>query len=104
MASMLLGFLPFGADNRFADKLRNAGCQKLVILPENNRKSALSGFLGSVNEGDVIVFCQLDHLGTIKDLFELTVGLGKKRAHTKILLEDIDTLRDTALYLSSKEQ
>lgn len=37
----------------------------------------------------------------MKDLFELTVNLGKKRAHTKILLEDIDTLRDTMLYLKS---
>lgn len=49
-------------------------------------------------KSDTLVICRLDHIGTSIDLIRLAAALGKQKAHAKILLEDIDTLRDTGRY------
>lgn len=95
---MTVGYLPFGAGNEFISLLRKAGCERIVIGPENNADSVLLGAASGLTQADTLVICRLDHIGTSMDLIRLASLLGKKKAHVKILLEDIDTLRDTGRY------
>lgn len=95
---MTVGYLPFGAGDEFISLLRKAGCERVIVGPENNADSALLGVASGLAKTDTLVICRLDHIGTSIDLIRLAAALGKQKAHVKILLEDIDTLRDTGRY------
>nr|WP_223410175.1 hypothetical protein [Dyadobacter fermentans] len=96
---MLFGFVPFEADNTCAENLLIAGCHKIIVGPESNNEAALRGLIGGLCEKDMLVFCKLDHLGSMTDLIQIAIELGKKKAHLKVVAQDIDTLRDSLRYL-----
>jgi len=92
---MTIGYLPHEAEIVYAGQLLAAGCQKTIIGPQQNKEAALLALARNTAENDVLVFCRLGHLGTTADLLRVAIELGKRKAHLKILAEDIDTLRDT---------
>jgi hypothetical protein len=96
---MIIGYLSFGAGAMGADKLLAGGCEKIVTGSQMNKKAALSRLIASLSASDVLVFCSLDHLGTTTDLIPVAIELGNKKAHLRIIDEDIDTLRDSTNYL-----
>jgi len=92
---MFIGYLPFGAEDTFLEKLQTAGCHKIIRESEAGGYSALSELLNALHEGDVLILCHSSHVGSETDFLNVLIRIGRKCAHFVSIDEDFDTLRDT---------
>ncbi|MGN7884661.1 hypothetical protein [Dyadobacter endophyticus] len=97
---MFIGYLPFGAEDIFLEKLQTAGCHKIVRESEAGGSSRLTELLDGLQEGDVLILCHSSHVGSETNFLNVLILTGRKCAHFVSIDEDFDTLRDTAHYCS----
>ena len=95
---MFIGYLPYGAEDTFSEKLQMAGCHQIIRETEAGSRSGLSEVINGLNEGDVLILCHSSHAGTETDFLRVLVQVGSKCAHFVSIDEDFDTLRDTTLH------
>lgn len=95
---MFIGYLPYGAEDTFLEKLQMVGCHQIIKETKAGNPSGLSEAVNGLNEGDVLILCHSSHAGTETDFLRLLVQVGSKFAHFVSIDEDFDTLRDTALH------
>ncbi|WP_353719100.1 recombinase family protein [Dyadobacter sp. 676] len=92
---MITGYLPFGADDTFAQKLEQAGCHRIVAEQKMNGRPRLEKLLSELQDGDILIVCRAAHIGSQADFVKTLIRIGLKHAHLVSVIEDIDTLRDT---------
>lgn len=98
---MVTGYVPFGAAKELIGTLQIAGCQKIVVEQKEGDIRALSAVVSALQKDDVLVFVSVEH---VKDFIGVLAQAGRKRAHVKALVENIDTFRDTTQFSSDAQQ
>jgi hypothetical protein len=95
---MFIGYLPYGAEDTFLEKLQLAGCHQIIKETEAEGNAGLSEVISGLNEGDVLILCHSSHAGPETNFLRVLVQVGSKCAHFVSIDEDFDTLRDTTLH------
>ncbi|SDD43547.1 hypothetical protein SAMN04487996_10134 [Dyadobacter soli] len=95
---MFIGYLPYGAEDIFLEKLQMAGCHQIIKESEAGSNAGLMRLIDSLNEGDVLILCHSSHAGTELDFLNVLIRVGCKCAHFVSIDQDLDTLRDTTFH------